>query len=136
MTASRGNILVVEDDIVSRMVLCRMLQQMEYHTVAAMSVQEALDLAGRWDFCMVISDFRLPDGTGLDVLERLAGQGRPVAPFILVTSVGTAVMENEGGSAKVDAYLTKPMHSRELQACVRRVSEGRGGDSADSAHRD
>ncbi|WP_245674062.1 MULTISPECIES: response regulator [Actinoplanes] len=116
-----GDVLVVEDDVVSRMILCRMLQQMDLNPVAASSVQEALEVAGKGDFRLVISDFMLPDGTGLELLEKLPALGRQSAPFILVTSVGTAVMENDGGQHKVDGYLTKPMHSRELRAIVKKV---------------
>ncbi len=116
-----GTVLVVEDDVVSRMVLCRMLHQMGHEPVAADSVRSALEAATSADFGLVISDYLLPDGTGLELLEQLSATGRDRAPFILVTGLGSTEVEAEGWRHRVDAYLTKPVHSRELRACVGQV---------------
>ncbi len=128
MDPAADAVLVVEDDVVSRMVLCRMLQQMGYRPVAADSVRAALDLAAAQDFGLVISDYLLPDGNGLDLLDQLPVPGRSAAPFILVTGIGSSDVEADGWRHRVDAYLTKPVHSRELRSCVGRVCAAAGGE--------
>ncbi|MEV4639866.1 response regulator [Actinoplanes sp. NPDC049548] len=121
MDAATEPVLVVEDDVVSRMILCRMLQQMGYRPDTATSVESALELAGSSDYCLIISDFQLLDGTGIDLLDQLPVAGRSPAPFILVTGIESSSSEADGWRHRVDAFLTKPVHSRELRACVERV---------------
>ena len=129
MTAEPGRprdpVLVVDDDLVSRLVLAQMLRRMEFDVVEADDVGPAIELITRSAVSAVFCDFSMPGGTGLDVLARLGREpGHPA--FVLVTGVVDAARvdrahvdaEVAARFESVDAYLTKPVSTRALRACV------------------
>ena len=88
-------LLLIEDDASLRTLLqeelaldgYRMLVAANSAEGAAMALVEAPDL--------VISDLRLPDGDGLDVLRKLQAEGQ-VVPFVIITAFGTGYRIGEG----------------------------------------
>jgi len=125
-------VLVVDDDTVSRVVLAQMLRRMGFDVLEADDVDPAIGMMARSAVSAVFCDFSMPGGTGLDVLARLGrGPGRPV--FILVTGIVDAARVDGAHvdahlAARfdaVDAYLTKPVNTRALRACVDEVLSNR-----------
>ena len=130
--SSRNPVLVVDDDTVSRVVLAQMLRRMGFDVLEADDVDPAIGMMARSAVSAVFCDFSMPGGTGLDVLARLGrGPGRPV--FILVTGIVDAARVDGAHvdahlAARfdaVDAYLTKPVNTRALRACVDAVLSNR-----------
>ncbi len=115
---TRSRIVLVEDDIMLARTTRRALSELHdvdidvCHDVA--SAREALSRP----FSVLVSDFNLPDGTGLDVLAA-AAEAAPRAPRILVTASTqwdtAARCINEGGAYRV---LAKPLSSDVLVATV------------------
>jgi DNA-binding response OmpR family regulator len=92
---------------------------------AVEGVKTALDaLAGKPDL-IVLTDLRLPDGEGLDVLRAARALPHPTA-VIVVSARGLPEDRIEGLEDGADDYVTKPFHLRELLARVRSVL-ARGG---------
>ena len=110
-------LLVVDDEPDLRTLYELALLLEGYDIDAAGGVEEgwALLRAGRYD--AVITDMRLPDGTGLDLLARLEQAGRP-EKTIVITAYGSA--ENAVQALKAGAYdyLTKPVDLRQFRAVV------------------
>jgi two-component system response regulator PilR (NtrC family) len=110
-------LLVVDDEPDLRTLYELALLREGYDIDAAGGVEEgwALLRAGRYD--AVITDMRLPDGTGLDLLARLEQAGRP-EKTIVITAYGSA--ENAVQALKAGAYdyLTKPVDLRQFRAVV------------------
>ena len=75
-------VLVVDDDRVDRMALEDAVgrQHLPYDVAMAASVQEAIERLGETDYDVVLLDFRLTDGTGLDVLDHLGGTPASSSP--------------------------------------------------------
>ncbi|HYN73431.1 MAG TPA: response regulator [Nakamurella sp.] len=122
--SSRGSVLVVDDDMVSRLVLAHMLRRMRFEVLEADDVGPATEMVAGSEFCIVFCDFSMPGGTGLDVLARLVrGPGRP--GFVLVTGVVDAAKVDGAHFDSVDAYMTKPVSTRALRACVDTVLSNR-----------
>ncbi|MEW6220713.1 MAG: sigma-54 dependent transcriptional regulator [Thermodesulfobacteriota bacterium] len=114
-------ILVVDDDAPMRAFLTGVLREEGYVVEEAGGGQEALARLRAAPFDLVLTDLRMPDLTGLDLLApgRVA---RPEARWVLITaygSIGSAVEAMKAGAAD---YLTKPLRSPdELRHVVRRV---------------
>ena len=65
-------VLVIEDDAAMRESIRALLQSENTEIVAVATLAEALDYLSRFSFDCVVTDLALPDGTGYDLLERLA----------------------------------------------------------------
>lgn len=112
-----ANILVVDDDDSARTLLATMLQHEGHRVTAVADGATAIDLLGRQDFDLVLSDIRLGSIDGLAVLH--AARREPTAPeVILLTGYGsldTAIQALRHGAAD---YLLKPCPPDALLACV------------------
>ena len=122
-TGTFGRALVVEDDHVLRRVLARALRAWGLETHEAADVKSAHRLL-RLEPDLVVTDVRLPDGTGHEVARRAAKLH--TAPFIVAMS-GEASPEEAFALARasVQVYLEKPFTVEELQA---RIGELRARD--------
>jgi two-component system response regulator PilR (NtrC family) len=112
-----SSVLVVDDepDLLTLYELTLLREGLEVETAA--SVAQAREILGARVFRAVISDMRLPDGTGLDLLQWLERGGRP-EKVIVVTAYGSP--ENAVTALKAGAfdYLTKPVDLRQFRAVV------------------
>jgi DNA-binding NtrC family response regulator len=126
--AATGRICVVDDDLQMRNVLERTLVRAGHKVVTCESAEESLrslsDEQQRID--VVISDMRMPEMDGLQLLERLRGDW-PDVPAIMLTaddSAQVAVRALRGGAYD---YLTKPIESPDqlLLTVARAISHGR-----------
>ncbi len=112
-----SSVLVVDDepDLLTLYELTLLREGLEVET--ASSVAQAREVLQSRVFRAVISDMRLPDGTGLDLLKWLEASGRP-EKVIVVTAYGSP--ENAVTALKAGAfdYLTKPVDLRQFRAVV------------------
>lgn len=115
-----SRVLVVDDDTVSRLVLAHVVTRLGHEVLAAEDVAGACALAADGPVDLVLADYCLPGATGLDLLGALRAAGT-AAPFVLVTGVAEFA---GAGSAAVAEWLTKPVDSRTLAACLQRVLPG------------
>ena len=107
------NLLLVEDNPLSRRNLAMFLQQAEFTVHQADNGEVALELISRVNFEIVISDLRLPGKVnGLDVLKYQKGMDSGKR-LILITAFGSEQAQAE--AAAVGArYLEKPISLRDL----------------------
>jgi CheY-like chemotaxis protein len=113
------NILLVEDHEDSRSAMTRLLRTLRHRIESASSVNDALVVAGRFDFDLLISDIGLPDGSGLDLMRTLSARQR--VRGIALTGYGSAADVAEALDAGFTMHLTKPVRVDELKDAVRRV---------------
>ncbi|MBU1441811.1 MAG: sigma-54 dependent transcriptional regulator [Gammaproteobacteria bacterium] len=117
-TASQAaRILVVDDEPDLRTLYELTLLREGYRVEAAGSVAEAWSKLEPDRFDAVITDMRLPDGLGMDLLQRLQSQQR-TERCIVITAYGSA--ENAVESLKAGAfdYLTKPVDLKQFRMVV------------------
>lgn len=113
--ASRGRLLLVEDDEDLRTSLTRLLTADGWHVTAVPSVPGAVALNDPPD--LVLTDIVLPGPSGLDLVRLLRGQpGWGRLPIVLLTARAGSDAIIEGLTAGADDYIVKPFHSRELRA--------------------
>jgi len=106
-------ILLVEDDLTYSKIIKNFLQANGYEVTAVQKVAEALNCIEREDPNLVITDYRLPDGTGMEILEKVI-YDHPGKPVILITNysdIRTAVKAMKMGAFE---YITKPVNPDEL----------------------
>ncbi|MDP3820184.1 MAG: sigma-54 dependent transcriptional regulator [Burkholderiales bacterium] len=116
-TASHFSLLVVDDEPDLRTLYELTLLREGYDIETAGTVQEALLHLKDRTYSAVITDMRLPDGTGLDVLRWLEDSGRR-EKAIVITAYGSAENAVEALKAGAYDYLTKPVDLKQFRAVV------------------
>jgi DNA-binding NtrC family response regulator len=107
------NLLLVEDNPLSRRNLAMFLQQAEFTVHQADNGEAAMELISRVKFEVVISDLRLPGKVnGLDVLKYQNDRGSGKR-LILITAFGSEQAQVEAAAAGA-LYLEKPISLRGL----------------------
>ena len=124
-TASHFSLLVVDDEPDLRTLYELTLLREGYDMDTAGTVQEALLHLKDRTYSAVITDMRLPDGSGLDVLRWLEVGGRR-EKAIVITAYGSAENAVEALKAGAYDYLTKPVDLKQFRAVVASAL-GRGG---------
>ena len=110
-------LLVVDDEPDLRTLYELTLLREGYAVETAETVAEAWQHLQDQTFSAVITDMRLPDGTGLELLQRLEAAGRR-EKSIVITAYGSA--ENAVSALKSGAYdyLTKPVDLKQFRSVV------------------
>ncbi|WP_019929135.1 response regulator transcription factor [Nocardia sp. BMG111209] len=130
-TTPDATVLVVDDDVNIRDLLCEALRLNGFHTVAADSGQAALAAFAAHRPDIVVLDVMLPDMDGYAVARRLRETGNE-APVLFLTARGAVADRIEGLAAGGDDYVGKPFSLEEvvlrLRAILRRTS-GSGDDN-------
>ena len=117
-----ATILCVDDEPSVGVVLEDSLTRLGHEPVLARSADEALAVLKRGPVDLVISDYRMPKATGLDLLALMRAQGFEV-PLIMLTGYATiehAVIAIKSGA--ID-YLTKPIVPEALEIAVSQALE-------------
>ena len=115
-----ATILIVEDDDALRQLLADELAEHGYTVETAPGVQAARQYLSGHQCDIVISDLRLPDGNGMDLLESLRAQ--PGSPgIVLITAFGSVPQAVEALKKGADDFLTKPLDLEHLVIRVDRV---------------
>ncbi|MEO8594289.1 MAG: sigma-54 dependent transcriptional regulator [Candidatus Solibacter sp.] len=118
-------ILVIDDDPGFRELLAAILSDEGYEVESGGSIGDALRLGAARQYNLVISDLRLPDGSGIEVLRWFSEQA-PDVPVIMVTAFGTFESAVEAVKLGAEDYLGKPLNSPdELRITVRRAFDQR-----------
>src|SRR6266513_1060064 len=111
------SLLVVDDEPDLRTLYELTLLREGYDVETAGTVEQApLHLKDR-TYSAVITDMRLPDGTGLDLLRRLEETGRR-EKAIVITAYGSAENAVEALKAGAFDYLTKPVDLKQFRTVV------------------
>lgn len=117
-------ILVVEDDAGLRDCVQCLLRTKGFATVIGETVEQGLRALRSDDFDLVITDLRLPDSTGLDLI-RGAKELDPETPVILMTSYSSVESAIEALRLGAVDYLIKPFDNSEFLHSVQRALDER-----------
>ncbi len=118
-------ILIVEDDPKNMKVLAMALRPHGYTLVEATDGEEALEIAVRDKPDLILMDVRLPKIDGVEVTRRL----RQMPAFKHIPIIAVTAYAMKGDKEKVieagcDAYLSKPVNTRELPGLVAEMLSG------------
>ena len=119
-----GRILVVDDERSMRDFLEILLQREQHEVVACGSAPQALLALESDDFDIVISDIRMPEMSGMDLLDRVR-ELSPGTLVILITAHGTTESAVDAMKRGAYDYLTKPCSVDEIRIVVDKALEKR-----------
>jgi len=112
-------VLIADDSAVYRKLLEQTLSG-DYSILMARSAEQALEIFEREHPSLVITDWVMPDMTGIELCQRIRATARSSYTYIiLLTTIAEKENVVRGLSAGADDYLTKPFHQQELVARVR-----------------
>ncbi len=126
-TKTRGRILLAEDDQDNSFVTRRLLEGLGYEVQCAFDGQEVLDLLAEQDFDLILLDIQMPVMDGLEVTERIRGQGGPATsvPIVAMTAYAMSGDRERFLDHGMDGYLAKPVEleilRRELESHLLRT---------------
>jgi two-component system response regulator AtoC len=114
--------LVVEDDKALSEIVCEELRARGHMAVAAETVTEGLEQLKQSEFEVALVDLMLPDGSGIEILKRIAEEGLPTEAIVLT---GYATVDTAIEAMKLGAYdyVTKPARMEELEILVAKAAE-------------
>lgn len=120
----KHRILILDDEAELRSVISKRLNRKGYEVLEAGTIQEGLDLLKVNLFDGVLLDLKLPDGNGLDLLERIRAQ-QPDVQVVMLTGHGTIESAIEAMKLGAFDYLAKPCNLSELEITMQKALEQR-----------
>src|SRR5687768_17395670 len=110
---TKARILLIKDDPGTGAALQKVLSAEGFEVQLVRRGDEALKQAGLASYDLVITDFKLPGLSGLDLIRQLH-QANPKLPIIMMTAHGTTETAIEATKLGACEYLTKPFEVDEL----------------------
>ena len=117
-----AKILIVEDDLTFSQLLEGFFKKHQHEPTVVHNIKNAYRFLDQKEYDLLLVDYRLPDGTGLDILSYVNAQGLNL-PLVIMTSfndVRTAVKSIQQGASD---YITKPVNPDELLMIVKNALE-------------
>ena len=118
----KGKLLIVDDERNILRVISATLKKEGYEVEVARTGEEALDKFSTNHADLVVTDFKLPGMSGVDLLSSIKSIN-PDVPVIMLTAYGTIERVVEAMKRGAFNYLTKPVNPDELVAVVKEAME-------------
>ncbi len=116
-------ILVVDDDLESRLTYSEFLNDSGYTVIARSDGASALSAVREVsNIDLVITDYRMPDMSGLDLIKNLR-KALPTVQMIMLTAYGNIETYFRSRDCGVFEFVNKPVKKRELERIVRAAIE-------------
>jgi two-component system chemotaxis response regulator CheY len=113
----KTKVLVVDDMLTMRKIVTKICRELGFT-----DIREAADGAEAWklvqdnNFGLIISDWNMPNTTGLELLKHVrASEKAKKTPFLLVTAEAEQAQVAEAVKSGVDQYVVKPFSKEQLQ---------------------
>lgn len=116
--------VIADDDPRLRQVLVRLMRSEGFHCVETGSGREALDALAAAPTAMLLTDLRMPELDGMELLS-LAHQRYPELAIILITAIADVDVALQALTAGAMDYVTKPFRLEEIRARVSQAMEKR-----------
>ncbi len=119
-TYDKSRILIVDDNALTCEVIQRNLELSGYHVFSADSVVTAIQILNRQKIDLVITDYKMPKHSGLELIKHVRDHLKNTCIIMLTGygSINSAVAAMKEGA---DEYITKPFTDRELLDAVEKT---------------
>lgn len=119
---ARGQILVVEDNPINMELVCDILLARGYIVYEATTGLESLQMARDFHPDLIVMDLRLPDVDGLEITREIKSDA-VIKNTIVVALTAHAMKRDElmAYEAGCDAYMAKPIDTREFASLIERL---------------
>jgi two-component system, sensor histidine kinase and response regulator len=119
---ARNRILLAEDNIVNQKVAVRLLERLNFRVSVVGDGRSAIEAWRDEEFDLILMDCQMPEMDGYEAareIRRLEGGTRHI-PIVALTAHAIKGADEECRQAGMDDYLTKPIDSNKLDACLER----------------
>ena len=113
-------ILVVDDEKNYLLVLSAVLEDEGYEVLTALGGQEALEIQKESDLDLILTDMKMPNMDGIDLLENIKSMD-PDLPVIMMTAYGTVDKAVEAMQKGAYSYILKPFDNERLTIYVKKA---------------
>jgi DNA-binding NtrC family response regulator len=117
-------ILIVDDELNMRLVLSAMLKKEGFEVSAAANGREALQILQSTGISVVITDLKMPDIDGMELLARIS-ERHPEIPVVMITAHGTVATAVEALKKGAFDYITKPFDLDDFKNVVSKAIKTR-----------
>lgn len=117
---SRARVLVVDDEALMRKMVRGILGAKGYCVESSADAHGALKKLEESGFDLVITDLRMPDCDGFELLSQIKATW-PDVGVVVMTGFGDAHTPDRAREKGADEYITKPFNAREIEVIVERV---------------
>lgn len=121
-TGRSRSVLIVDDEKAMCDLVVDFLARENYDVEAAQDGRDALERFRQAEFDVVITDLRMRDMDGMELLKAIKAE-RPAVPVIMITAFGTIDRAIEAMKAGAFYFVTKPFKMREMEALVAKALE-------------
>lgn len=119
---SDKKILVVDDEIHIQRVVAIKLKNNGFEVITAQDGKEGYDLAVQESPDVIVSDFQMPNMTGIEMVEKLRSNEKTAdIPVIMLTARGFAIEDEQKENLHIAEFLSKPFSPKELLKSVENV---------------
>lgn len=120
--SNQGDILIIDDDPLVLMNYSDILEEAGYNPVTAASLAQGWSQMSNRSFDLIICDHDLPDGKGLDLINKML-QHNKIQPVIYLSAALPAVLNEVKKMQPVKQVLTKPIDNDTLIEAVNASKE-------------
>ena len=117
-------ILVVDDEPLIRESLYEILRIEGYRVQMAQNGKEAMEFMAKNEFDVVVTDFKLPQMSGMDLLEAIK-RDYPETEVIMITGYGSIETAVEAMKKGACNYITKPINDTEIKIIIQKTVESK-----------
>jgi DNA-binding NtrC family response regulator len=111
-------VLIVDDNPNMSSLLAEMLEVFDCASDLANDGHQALSKLAEGDFSMLITDMRMPNMTGLELLKEVKSR-YPKLPVVLISGYSGGQIESQPEMAEADGFLGKPLMMSDIEKLVR-----------------
>jgi two-component system response regulator PilR (NtrC family) len=120
-------ILLVDDEVDLVSTYERLLRRRGYRAVSAHSCRDGLVVVEREPLALVVTDLRLPDGDGLDIVRAARATKPSPTPSLVVTAFASEASRAAALAAGASGYLAKPFGASALLSLIENTLTTRPG---------
>ncbi len=121
---AKQQILIVDDNPNMSSLLAEMLEIFEFDSQRAGNGQEAMDILGGDSFSMVITDLRMPEMSGSELLKNIK-ENHPNLPVVVISGYNLAEEEDTLLSELADGFINKPFKMVDIENMLNRFFKAR-----------
>ena len=107
-------ILIVDDNPNMSALLSEMLEVFDHESVIASDGLQALEQLKSEPFAMVITDMRMPNMTGLELLQAIKAS-HPKVKVVLISGYTGGEIESQAEASQADGFLGKPLMMADIE---------------------
>ena len=131
---ARASVLIVDDQAGLRASLCSILSSEGYSCEGASCVLDALAMLEETHFDLVLTDMRMPNGTGLDLIKEIS-ERFPGTATIMVTGLDDPALAESALGYGAYGYIVKPYEVTEVLVNVSNALRRRALEEESRAHK-